>query len=137
MADTAAQAPSAWSYLAAVTVLGPITAVLGAKRSLVTVDRIVEALEPRPGGVVIPGWAIDAVAEAPGGSLPSYSLGITVRDKLKPSTSASATQCCNASAIWDGEPTMGVCRLPRMKRSINIRFVQPTPSDAAIDSMFD
>jgi glutaconate CoA-transferase, subunit A len=55
-------------------------AVLGARRSLVTVERIVEELEPRPGGVVIPGWAIDAVAEAPGGSLPSYSLGITGRD---------------------------------------------------------
>ncbi|MBS1676230.1 MAG: CoA transferase subunit A [Actinobacteria bacterium] len=55
-------------------------AVLGARRSLVTVERIVEALEPRPGAVVIPGWAIDAVAEAPGGSLPSYSLGITARD---------------------------------------------------------
>jgi glutaconate CoA-transferase, subunit A len=30
--------------------------------------------------VVIPGWTIDAVAEAPGGSHPSYSLGITRRD---------------------------------------------------------
>ena len=55
-------------------------AVLAAERSLVTVERIVDALEPKPGGVVIPGWAIDAVAEAPGGSRPSYSLGITDRD---------------------------------------------------------
>jgi glutaconate CoA-transferase subunit A len=55
-------------------------AVLGAKRSLVTVERIVEKLEPRPGAVVIPAWTIDAVAAAPGGSRPSYSLGITVRD---------------------------------------------------------
>jgi len=55
-------------------------AVLASKRSLVTVERIVDELEPRPGGVVIPGWTIDAVAEAPGGSLPSYSLGITNRD---------------------------------------------------------
>jgi glutaconate CoA-transferase subunit A len=55
-------------------------AVLGARRSLVTVERIVDELEPRNGGVVIPGWAIDAVAAAPGGSLPSYSLGVTVRD---------------------------------------------------------
>jgi glutaconate CoA-transferase subunit A len=55
-------------------------AVLAASRSLVTVERIVEALEPRPGGVVIPGWVIDCVAEAPGGSQPSYSLGITERD---------------------------------------------------------
>lgn len=55
-------------------------AVLAAARSLVTVERVVERLEPRPGGVVIPGWVIDRVAEAPGGSRPSYSLGITDRD---------------------------------------------------------
>jgi glutaconate CoA-transferase subunit A len=55
-------------------------AVLAAARSLVTVERIVDALEPRPGAVVIPGWTIDAVAEAPGGSQPSYAHGITRRD---------------------------------------------------------
>ena len=33
-----------------------------------------------PGATVIPGWVIDAVAEAPGGSQPSYSLGVTERD---------------------------------------------------------
>ena len=55
-------------------------AVLCAERSLVTVERIVEALEPRPGAVVIPGWVIDAVAPAPGGSLPSYAAGVTTRD---------------------------------------------------------
>jgi glutaconate CoA-transferase, subunit A len=55
-------------------------AVLAAARSLVTVERVVERIEPRPGGVVIPGWAIDAVAQAPGGSQPSYSLGVSARD---------------------------------------------------------
>jgi glutaconate CoA-transferase, subunit A len=55
-------------------------AVLAAERAIVTVERIVDALEPRPGGIVIPGWTIDAVAEAPGGSQPSYSHGITERD---------------------------------------------------------
>jgi glutaconate CoA-transferase subunit A len=55
-------------------------AVLASKRSLVTVERIVEELEPRPGGIVIPGWTIDAVAEAAGGSQPSYAHGITRRD---------------------------------------------------------
>ena len=55
-------------------------AVLSADRSLVTVERIVDALEPRPGAVVIPGWVIDAVAPAPGGSEPSYAAGITARD---------------------------------------------------------
>ncbi len=55
-------------------------AVLAAQRSVVTVERIVDQLELRPGGVVIPGWVIDYVAPAPGGSLPSYALGITERD---------------------------------------------------------
>jgi len=55
-------------------------AVLAASRSLVTVERIVDELRPRPGGVVIPGWSIDLVSLAPGGSRPSYSLGITERD---------------------------------------------------------
>ncbi|HWE59620.1 MAG TPA: CoA-transferase [Solirubrobacteraceae bacterium] len=55
-------------------------AVLAAARSVVTVERIVEQLEPRPGGVVIPGWVIDYVAECPAGSQPSYALGLTQRD---------------------------------------------------------
>jgi glutaconate CoA-transferase subunit A len=55
-------------------------AVLGAARSLVTVERIVSELQPRSGATLIPGWVIDAVAEAPGGSRPSYALGITRRD---------------------------------------------------------
>jgi glutaconate CoA-transferase subunit A len=55
-------------------------AVLAAARSLVSVERIVDELVPRPGGVGIPSWVIDAVVEAPGGSRPSYSLGITRRD---------------------------------------------------------
>lgn len=55
-------------------------AVLAAERSIVTVERVVDNLEPRPGGIVIPGWTITAVAEVPGGSRPSYSLGLTTRD---------------------------------------------------------
>ena len=55
-------------------------AVLAAKRSLVTVERIIDELRPQPGGIVLPGWVIDAVAEAPNGSQPSYSLGVTTRE---------------------------------------------------------
>jgi glutaconate CoA-transferase subunit A len=55
-------------------------AVLAARRSLVTVEEIVEVLEPVPGAVVIPGWAITAVAEVPGGAHPSFAQGYSVRD---------------------------------------------------------
>ncbi|GEC03254.1 3-oxoadipate--succinyl-CoA transferase subunit A [Streptomyces spinoverrucosus] len=55
-------------------------AVLAADRSLVTVEEIVDDLELRPGGVIIPTWVIDAVAVVPGGAHPSYAAGYSVRD---------------------------------------------------------
>jgi glutaconate CoA-transferase, subunit A len=54
--------------------------VLASERSLVTVEEVVDELEPRPGATVIPGWAITAVAEAPGGAAPSYAHGYYDRD---------------------------------------------------------
>ena len=55
-------------------------AVLGAKRSLVTVEEIVDELEPRPGGVVLPEWALTHVSEVPGGAHPSYAHDYYERD---------------------------------------------------------
>ncbi|WP_410649956.1 CoA transferase subunit A [Amycolatopsis sp. cmx-4-54] len=55
-------------------------AVLAAKRSLVTVEEIVDELEPRPGAIVLPSWALTAVAEVPGGARPSYAAGYYERD---------------------------------------------------------
>ncbi|MGI5215557.1 CoA transferase subunit A [Plantactinospora sp. CA-290183] len=55
-------------------------AVLAARRSLVTVEEIVDALEPVPDQVVLPTWALTAVALAPGGAHPSYAHGYSVRD---------------------------------------------------------
>jgi glutaconate CoA-transferase subunit A len=54
--------------------------VLASTRSLVTVEEVVPELTPRPGGVVIPGWVIDAVSLAPGGAHPSYAHGYYERD---------------------------------------------------------
>jgi glutaconate CoA-transferase subunit A len=55
-------------------------AALSAKRVLVTVEELVDRLELRPGGVVLPGWVVTAVAEVPGGAHPSYAAGYSVRD---------------------------------------------------------
>jgi glutaconate CoA-transferase subunit A len=55
-------------------------AVLCSERSLVTVEEIVDALEPRPGAVVLPSWVVTAVAEVPGGAHPSYASGYSQRD---------------------------------------------------------
>ena len=55
-------------------------AVLGARRSIVTVEEIVDVLGPQPGAVVLPSWTVDYVAEVPGGAQPSYALGYSARD---------------------------------------------------------
>jgi glutaconate CoA-transferase subunit A len=55
-------------------------AVLAAKRSLVTVEEIVDRLEPVAGQVILPSWAVTAVAEVPGGAHPSYTHGYSERD---------------------------------------------------------
>lgn len=55
-------------------------AALAARRVLVTVEEVVDTLEPRPGGVVLPTWVVDAVALVPGGAHPSYAAGYSVRD---------------------------------------------------------
>jgi glutaconate CoA-transferase, subunit A len=55
-------------------------AVLAARRSLVTVEEVVDRLEPRPGAIVLPSWVVTAVAEVPGGARPSYAEGYYDRD---------------------------------------------------------
>ena len=55
-------------------------AVLAARRSIATVEEIVDELTPRPGQVVLPHWTVTAVCEVPGGAHPSYAQGYTARD---------------------------------------------------------
>jgi glutaconate CoA-transferase, subunit A len=55
-------------------------AVLAATRSLVTVEEVVDRVELRPGGVVLPSWVVTAVAHVPGGAHPSYAAGYSERD---------------------------------------------------------
>jgi glutaconate CoA-transferase, subunit A len=51
-------------------------AVLAAKRSVVTVEEIVDRLEaPGYNATILPTWTISAVAVVPGGAYPSYAQG--------------------------------------------------------------
>jgi glutaconate CoA-transferase subunit A len=54
--------------------------VLASARSIVTVEELVDRLDPRPGSVFVPSWVISAVAPAPGGARPSYAHGYYDRD---------------------------------------------------------
>lgn len=56
-------------------------AVLAAKRSLVTVEEVVDDLStPSPNSVILPSWTITAIAVVPGGAHPSYAHGYYKRD---------------------------------------------------------
>lgn len=56
-------------------------AILAAARSLVTVEEVVDDLRPGgPNAVVLPAWAIDAIAVTPRGAEPSYAHGYYRRD---------------------------------------------------------
>jgi glutaconate CoA-transferase, subunit A len=56
-------------------------AVLASKRSIVTVEEIVEDFGPRNlNAVILPSWTVGAIAVVPGGAYPSYAQGYYARD---------------------------------------------------------
>jgi glutaconate CoA-transferase subunit A len=55
--------------------------VLASKRSLVTVEEIVDDFGPRSANaVILPSWTVGAIARVPGGAHPSYAHGYYKRD---------------------------------------------------------
>lgn len=55
--------------------------VLASKRSIVTVEEVVEDFGVRsPNAVILPSWTITAIAVAPGGARPSYAHGYYARE---------------------------------------------------------
>src|SRR6267378_912364 len=56
-------------------------AVLASKRSLITVEEIVDDFGPRSfNTVILPHWTVGAIALVPGGAYPSYAQGYYKRD---------------------------------------------------------
>jgi glutaconate CoA-transferase subunit A len=56
-------------------------AVLASRRSIVTVEEVVEDFGPRNlNAVILPSWTVSAIAVVPGGAYPSYAQGYYARD---------------------------------------------------------
>ena len=83
-------------------------AALAADRCLVTVEEIVDTLEPRPGGVVLPSWAVTAVAEAPGGARPSYAAGYYDRDNAAYQAWDAVARDRDTFTAWLNDEVLGV-----------------------------
>lgn len=57
-------------------------AVLAARRSIVTVEEIVDRLDAPPNALVLPSWVIGAVSVVKGGAFPSYAQGYYPRNNV-------------------------------------------------------
>jgi glutaconate CoA-transferase subunit A len=56
-------------------------AVLAARRSIVTVEEMVDGFGERsPNSIILPNWSVGAIAHVPGGARPSYAHGYYPRD---------------------------------------------------------
>jgi glutaconate CoA-transferase, subunit A len=85
-------------------------AVLAARRSLVTVEELVAELEPRPGAMVLPSWAVGLVSVVPDGAHPSYAQGYSVRDNDFYLRWDAISRDRDAFAAWMGEHVLGAGR---------------------------
>ncbi len=83
-------------------------AVLGAKRSLVTVEEIVDELDPRPDAVVLPNWVVTYVAEVPRGAHPSYAHDYYERDNAYYREWDAISKDRNSFSAWLAELREGV-----------------------------
>ncbi len=78
-------------------------AVLAGRRSLVTVEEIVEELDERPGSVLLPSWAITCVAAVPRGAHPSYAHGYYQRDNAYYQAWDAISRDRDAFSAWQAE----------------------------------
>jgi glutaconate CoA-transferase subunit A len=53
--------------------------ILGARRSIVLVEEVVDFFSPHVNGVVLPNWVVDTIAVVPSGSFPSYAQDYSER----------------------------------------------------------
>ena len=54
--------------------------MLAARRSVVTVEEVVDDLQAHPNACLLPDWTVTAICTVPGGAHPSYAHGYYVRD---------------------------------------------------------
>lgn len=78
--------------------------VLGAGRSVVTVEEIVDDLQPpSPNTVILPYWTVTAIAVAPGGARPSYAQGYYARDNAFYTAWDAISRDREAFLAWMGQ----------------------------------
>lgn len=90
-------------------------AALAAERVLVTVEEVVDTLEPVPGQVILPSRVVDAVSPAPRGAVPSYAHGYYERDNAAYKAWDEIGRDREAFTAWLTELTEETCPEPALE----------------------
>jgi glutaconate CoA-transferase subunit A len=93
-------------------------AVMAAKRSIVTVEEIVDDLNAPPNSVILPSWVVGAVSEVKGGAFPSYAQGYYARNNAFYKQWDNIAKDRDTFLKWIDEHVMGTKDFDGFKRSI-------------------
>lgn len=94
-------------------------AVMCAKRSIVTVEEIVDKLDPVPNQVILPHWILTTVCSVPGGAHPSYTLGYDVRDNKFYSAWDAISRDRETFRCWMEKHILGTENFMEFKKSLS------------------
>ena len=98
-------------------------AVLAAKKSVVTVEEVVDEIKAHPNACVLPHWTVSCVCEVAGGSHPSYTHGYYDRDNAsylqwdEISTDREKFKAWMQNNVFDATPSDFVSRVEKLRRS--------------------
>ena len=95
-------------------------AVLAARRSIVTVEEIVDELEPVPNSVVLPQWTVSAVCCVPHGAHPSFAMGYSVRDNAFYKAWDDVAKDRDAFTAWIDRHVRGTADHAEFRRSVGL-----------------
>ena len=95
-------------------------AVLAASRSIVTVEEIVDELEPVPNSVVLPSWVLSAVCHVPHGAHPSFAMGYSVRDNAFYKAWDNVSKDRDSFTAWIDQHVRGTTDYAAYRRSVGL-----------------
>lgn len=93
-------------------------AVLAAKRSIVTVEEIVDRLDAPPNAVVLPHWVLSAVCEVKGGAFPSYAQDYYARSNAFYKQWDVVSRERDSFTAWIERHVMGTADFAAFRRSL-------------------
>jgi glutaconate CoA-transferase subunit A len=94
--------------------------VLASRRSIVTVEEVVDELVPKPGAVVLPSWVVSAVCEVPGGAHPSFAMGYSERDNAFYKAWDAISADRDAFSSWIEKHVMGTANYTEDRHSVGL-----------------